>query len=132
MLYYHFTAEPSVPSSPENVKVFANNEATITCPFKLGLLHEDLDPYDISWVMVEGEETSPVDASISEEMFSIHRVPASELDNTTMYRCTLMLRRCEALDESNEPTEIRRCGLNTFTSPGIGITITHGKLKNKL
>ena len=108
------------------MKVFANSEATITCPYKLGRLHEDLDPYDISWEIMQGGETSPAEVSrvsINEEMFSVLGVPASEVDNGAMYRCTLMLRRCEALDESNQPTEIRRCGLNIFTSPEIGITI---------
>ena len=125
---FSFTAEPSDPIV-ENVKVFANSEATLTCPYKLGRLHEDLDPYDISWVIVQGEATVPAEVSqvsISDEMFSILRVrvPASEIDNGAMYRCTLMLRKCERLDESNQPTsDMRRCGIKTFTSPGIGVTI---------
>ena len=107
------------------MKVFANSEANITCPYKLGHLHEDLDPYDIFWDIVQGRETSPADLSrVSiNEMSSVLHVPASEIHNGALYRCTLMLRRCEALDASNQPTETRRCVFNTFTSLGIGITI---------
>lgn len=131
LLILYNIAEPSVPiaSSLENVRVIYNSSANITCPYKLGRLHEDLDPYDISWVIAEGEEVSPADVSrvnINEEMFSVLHVPASEINNRVLYRCTLMLRRCETLNEANQPTEVRRCGPNTYTSPGIGTTI-YGK-----
>ena len=118
------------------MKVFANSESTITCPYQLGLLHEDLNPYDISWIIVEGENVLPANTSqvsISNKanniMFSELRVPASELDSTAMYRCTLMLRRCETLDETNQPTEVRRCGQSIYTSPEITMTI-YGKIYN--
>ena len=101
---------------PAIVNVSQGEEATLMCPFVLGNLHENFDPYEITWIKQEfGQLPETLNMTDPDGSFQISpdgrilRLPMSDPMNTATYRCKLMLSRCTFFDENNDVSD--RCEL---------------------
>lgn len=81
------------PERRVNVSVFKNEEVTLRCPIPLGNLYRELDPYELSWVIV-GTPPEPVDSSQYSDSNRNLKVWVNDTTCSNLYACMLRLRRC--------------------------------------
>ena len=114
---------------PTIVHVFRDEEATITCPFVLGNLHERFDPYEITWIRHEfGQFPMTLNENDPDESFRLSdsgrelHLPMSDPVNNAIYQCRFILSRCTTFDENNEVLD--RCELESpFIGPATSLIV---------
>ena len=113
-----FAAVPQSYEGVETIPVFNNEEVTLTCPIELGILHQRLMPYELSWdARINNDLPEQVENSIDEGRRL--RVYVNDTTSSNQYSCKLRLRRCCVLQEMN----CGRCDIMVYDGPIFGFEV---------